>query len=125
MSLYIPITFRGGSPFTARIWNRNLEIIQETLNKLEGKRFKKQSLTQAKFETPILERNSVSWQGGASEVVEHNEFGDISFFTVGGATSTRIFMSGDNFMEADFAALKFRFFIGALEVVTIDSNGWS
>jgi len=125
MNRYVPINFYGGQPFTARIWNRNLEIIQDVLNNLQGSQFKKQSLTQASFETPILERNSVSWQGGANEVVEHNEFGDISFFTVGGLTSSKIFMDANNFMEADLAALKYRFFINAIEVVTISSSGWS
>jgi len=125
MNPYIPINFYGGQPFTARIWNRNLEVIQDVLNTFKGDLFKKQALTQDKFEATLLERTEVSWQGGASKVVEHNEFGDISFFTVGGLTSSKIFMDANNFMEADLAALKFRFFISGLEVVTISSSGWS
>jgi len=125
MSLFSPIRMYGGEPFDARRWNKNLKLIEDCLNGLEARNFKDQGLDDADFDTALLKRTEVSSNGGPNKIVEHNEFGDLSFNTFDGTNLVSLQLNASNRIEANFPDLQLDFYISGVLETSVTLGGWT
>lgn len=124
--MYEAPKFVGGVRLSTRLWNSFLKKIEDEINALRDRNFRKDAnIAQGKFTSSYLQRMDVSSEGGASRVVELRDR-DLKLTTKPELNRVRIGNTGYvTGIEYDFANEQICFTANSTSIVCIGSNGWA